>query len=229
MKELHGTDFKLGDIILGGQDGLVNVLGVVLGVAAATGDSRIILAAGLAATFAESVSMGAVAYTSKMAEADHYQSEKNREIKEIAELPEIEKEEVRAVYVKRGFTGPLLEEVVREITSDKKVWLEVMMQEELNLEEIDRGKVLGDSLLVGVSAVMGSLIPLMPFFFLPIKFSVYISLSVSALSLLLFGAFKAKATVGHPLRSGIQMTVIGMVSALVGYLVGLVFKVPPTF
>src|SRR5512147_261755 len=63
----HGT-FHLSDVILGGQDGLVNVLGVILGVAAATSDSRIVMVAGLAATFAESVSMGAVAFTSTIAD-----------------------------------------------------------------------------------------------------------------------------------------------------------------
>src|SRR5574342_1046426 len=90
----HGT-FHLSDVILGGQDGLVNVLGVILGVAAATSDSRIVIAAGLAATFAESISMGAVAYTSKLAEHDHYRSEVERERREIREMPEAEAQEVR--------------------------------------------------------------------------------------------------------------------------------------
>ena len=73
--EPHRGKFTLSDVILGGQDGLVNVLGVILGVAAASHDPRIIVAAGLAATFAGSISMGAVAYTSTVAEADHYKAE----------------------------------------------------------------------------------------------------------------------------------------------------------
>jgi hypothetical protein len=64
IRDPHRQASALSDVILGGQDGLVNVLGVILGVAAATSDPRIVLVAGLAATFAESVSMGAVAYTS---------------------------------------------------------------------------------------------------------------------------------------------------------------------
>ena len=72
----HRRASALSDIILGGQDGLVNVLGVILGVAAATADTRIVLVAGLAATFAESVSMGAVAYTSTLADADFFESER---------------------------------------------------------------------------------------------------------------------------------------------------------
>src|SRR3954464_11451857 len=75
----------LRDVILGGQDGLVNVLGIVLGLAAASAATKIIILAGMAATFAESVSMGAVAYTSSLAERDHYLSEAERERREMRE------------------------------------------------------------------------------------------------------------------------------------------------
>ena len=75
----HRRASGLSDIILGGQDGLVNVLGVILGVAAATSDTQIVMVAGLAATVAESISMGAVAYTSRLAESAFYESERARE------------------------------------------------------------------------------------------------------------------------------------------------------
>ena len=80
------------DMILGGQDGMVNVLGVILGVAAAANDPHMVLVAGLAATFAKSVSMGAVAYTSTMADADFYESERNRELRHIQQVPHLEGE-----------------------------------------------------------------------------------------------------------------------------------------
>ena len=93
-----GRPPALSDIILGGQDGLVNVLGVILGVAAATHDPRIVMVAGLAATFAESVSMGAVAYTSTLADADFYEAERAREFRHITQVPHLEKNEVREIY-----------------------------------------------------------------------------------------------------------------------------------
>src|SRR3990172_3875999 len=83
----HRQSSGLSDIILGGQDGLVNVLGVILGVAAATHDPRIVMVAGLAATFAESVSMGAVAYTSTLADSDFYESERAREHRHVHLVP----------------------------------------------------------------------------------------------------------------------------------------------
>src|SRR5512141_1884847 len=101
----HRHESRLSDIILGGQDGLVNVLGVILGVAAATQDARIVIAAGLAATFAESISMGAVAYTSKLAEHDLYHSEHEREHRHIHLAPDVEIEEIRDIYRQKGFDG----------------------------------------------------------------------------------------------------------------------------
>ncbi|MCL5004126.1 MAG: VIT1/CCC1 transporter family protein [Patescibacteria group bacterium] len=223
--EQHRTEFRLTDIILGGQDGLVNVLGVILGVAAASQSPRLVIAAGLSATFAESISMAAVAYTSKRARADFYESEVNRETREMKDVPSQEVEEIRQIYRERGFDGPLLEEVVAKIVSNPKVWLEVMMREELKLEPVAKSTLLASSVLVGASAVVGSLIPLLPFIFLPLRLSLFVSVFLAALTLLLVGAYKARQTVGKPLKSGLEMAVIGTVSALAGYLVGIIFKV----
>lgn len=225
-KEPHIENSYFADVILGGQDGLVNVLGVILGVAAASGDPRIIIAAGLAATFAESVSMGAVAFTSMRARADFYSAELAREKREMEEVPEIEREEIREIYRKKGFRGKLLEEIVATITADEKVWLDTMMREELGLEPIDMRQVLRSSIVVFISAMIGSFIPLLPFFFLSIQSAIMLSLVVSATALFLVGVYKAKTMVGKPMRSGLELVVIGMVAALIGYAVGLLFKAP---
>lgn len=222
----HHGEFFLSDVILGGQDGLVNVLGVILGVAAATADARIVIAAGLAATFAESISMGAVAYTSKLAEHDLYHSEREREHRHIHLAPEVETQEIRDIYRKKGFEGETLEQIVDVITSNPDVWVNVMMAEEFQMTAPEKSKTLRSALLVGFSALIGSLIPLAPFFFLNVTVSIWVSVIVAALTLFIVGVYKARVTVGKPLRSGLEMTIIGTVSALAGYLVGLIFKVP---
>lgn len=225
-KERNLSNFNLPEIILGGQDGLVNVLGIILGVAAATAQIKIVIVAGLAATFAESISMAAVAYTSKLAEADYYQSEYEREKWEIEHVPEGEKEEIKALYQSYGFTGHTLTEIVDKITADKNTWLKVMMEQELKLTPIDREKVLPTALIVGISAIIGSFIPLVPFFLLPVKDAIWLSLIASSLALFFVGYYKAKKTLGREfIKHGIEMMVIGMVSALVGYLVGSLFKI----
>jgi VIT1/CCC1 family predicted Fe2+/Mn2+ transporter len=218
----------LADIILGGQDGLVNVLGVILGVAAATQDVRVVLVAGLAATFAESVSMGAVAFTSTLAEADYYDSEKARELRHIEHAPKLERAEVRQIYAQKGFSGDLLARIVDTITSSPDVWVAVMMAEEHQLNPIDRRGAWKAALVVGISAIIGSLIPLLPFLFFPVGLSMLVSVLITALVLFGVGVYKARVTVGHPGKSGFEMALIGTLSALVGYAVGALLKVPTT-
>jgi VIT1/CCC1 family predicted Fe2+/Mn2+ transporter len=218
----------LSDIILGGQDGLVNVLGVILGVAAATSDPHLVLVAGLAATFAESVSMAAVAFTSTLADADYYDSEMERELRHIEQAPKLEREEVRQIYLQKGFKGELLDHIVETITDNPDVWVAVMMAEEHQLTPVDRKQAWKISIIVGLSAIIGSLIPLIPFIFLPVSTSMLVSVVITALVLFVVGGYKARMTVGHPMRSGLEMAIIGTVSALVGYAVGILLKAPTT-
>lgn len=194
----HHGEFRLSDVILGGQDGLVNVLGVILGVAAATADSRIVIAAGMAATFAESISMGAVAYTSTLAQNDLYHSEKEREYRHIHLAPDVEVEEIRNIYRNKGFEGETLEKIVDVITSNPDVWVNVMMAEEFQMSPPEKSKAINSALLVGFSALAGSLIPLFPFFFWTVNLSIGVSIIIAALTLFSVGVYKARVTVGKP-------------------------------
>jgi VIT1/CCC1 family predicted Fe2+/Mn2+ transporter len=222
----HRQASAISDIILGGQDGLVNVLGIVLGLAAATHDPRVILAGGMAATFAESVSMAAVAFTSRRADQDYYESERAREFRHLRLVPAVEQDEIRAIYAAKGFQGDSLDHIVRTITADEDVWVGVMMAEELRLAPVDDRAPAKSALTVGLAAILGSLIPLSPFLILPVVPAMVASMVIAALTLFAVGAYKARRTVGRPGRSGLEMALIGTASALVGYLVGLVFKVP---
>lgn len=226
--ELHAKSDKgsvLRQIILGGQDGLVNVLGIVLGLAAAVtvkhniGQSAVIIG-GLVATFAESISMAAVAYTSGKAQRDYYYREFEREKQEIKELPEVEREEIRLLYMKKGFRGKQLEAIVNKICSDEEMWLETMMTEELGLAESKDIDPVKEGFVVGFSAFVGSFIPLAPFFFLSVEAAVVPALVISAVALFATGAYKGKTTLGKWWKTGLEMMIIGMVAAFIGYAVG---------
>ena len=223
----HKRGSGLSDFILGAQDGLVNVLGVVLGIAAATNDVRVVLVAGLATTFAESISMGAVAFTTTLADADLYQSEREREYRHIVEAPNLEKKEIRDIYEGKGFNGELLDRIVDTITANKDVWVAVMMAEEHQLSPVDRRSAMKAAWVVGLSAIIGSLVPIVPFIFFSVSVSMWMSVLVTALVLFAIGFYKARMTVGHPMRSGTEMMLIGTISAMAGYLVGVLLKVPP--
>jgi len=207
-------------MILGGQDGIVNVLGVVLGVAAASGDPRIIIAAGLATTFAESLSMGAVAYTSTLADRDFYKSQVEREKDHIRRFSAVEREEIRRIYQAKGFDGAQLGEIVDTITSDEQRWVDVMIAEELKVSPVEEQGILRTALVVGLAALIGSLIPLLPFFGLPIWAAVWGSIALAGASLFAVGAYKASITTGVWWKSGLQFIIIGIVTALVSYGIG---------
>ncbi len=108
-REEHRQANWLRDVILGGQDGLVNILGIILGVIAGGGSNAVLLTAGFATAITESISMGAVGYTSAVAERDYYQAEQARESAEIDATPEAERQEIRDIYATKGFTGDLLD------------------------------------------------------------------------------------------------------------------------
>ncbi len=158
---------NLKDIILGGQDGLVNVLGIVLAVASATYATKDILIAGIAATFAESISMGAVAFTSSKAAKEYYLS------KHIKKFP-------------KEYKSPF-----------------------------------NSALVVGFSAIIGSLIPILPFFFTNVSTGIVISVIISIITLFIVGAIKAIVTTGNWKKSGFELSAIGISAAIIGYLIGL--------
>ncbi len=229
LAEKHAQPGLLSDFILGSQDGLVNVLGVILGVAIASykypNPIAIILAGGLAAAFAESISMGAVAYTSTIARRDHYAAEVARERQEMVELPDLERQEVRHILERWDFHGAELDDMVDKITSKPKAWLELMMAHELNLAPVENTQARKSAVLVGLAAILGSLVPLIPFIVIgrDILLGIAVSLVVSAVTLFLIGWWKAKTTVGRPTRSGTQMAIIGLASAIAGF--GIAFLV----
>jgi VIT1/CCC1 family predicted Fe2+/Mn2+ transporter len=218
---LHGA--SLSDLILGAQDGIVNGLGVLLGVAAAGASSRIVVAAGLATAVAEALSMAAVAYTSALATADVYRSERDREYRHVRQVPALERAEVRAIYASKGFTGVLLDRIVETITADPDVWVAVMMSEEHHLSPISRRRALSSALVVGLAALGGTLLPLVPFLFLGVRVAVPASVGIAAALLFGVGAYKASQTTSPVLRSALELMTIGLISAFAAWGIGRLF------
>ncbi len=165
------TGEKLRDFILGIQDGIVNVLGLVLGVASATYETKAVLIAGIAGLFAESISMGAVAYTSSKAARDFYK--KNKERKE-ANL----------------YRNPI-----------------------------------GIAFFVFFATILGSVVPVLPFFFIPVKIGILLSVALSGVTLFVVGAVKGNLTNGKWTKSGIEMLLVGLLSAIIGYFIGILLGI----
>jgi len=220
--ESHVRPTLLSDFILGSQDGLVNVLGILLGLTVATHDARIIYIASLAALAAESISMGAVAYTSTRARRQLYLAEQRREMVEMRELPDIEREEVRVIFRNWGFEGEELEQMVRAIEAKPKAMLDLMMAFELHLAPVSESQPRESAMVVLAATVVGSSIPLIPYFLLPgaLTTAAVVSIILSAGMLFGVGWYEAKTTIGVTWASGLRMVLIGLGAGFAGFAIG---------
>jgi VIT1/CCC1 family predicted Fe2+/Mn2+ transporter len=222
-RERHRKTNWLRDVILGGQDGLVNILGIILGVIAGGGSRTVLLAAGFAAAITESISMGAVGYTSSVSQRDYYQAERAREAAEINAMPEAERQEVRQIYATKGFSGELLDRVVDTITANRDSWLATMMDEELHLQPVETADILRSATVITIATLIGHLIPLLPFMWLARTPALVLAIALSALVLFGVGVYSAVTLVGDWRKSGLKLLVIGLGAAGVGFLIGNLF------
>jgi VIT1/CCC1 family predicted Fe2+/Mn2+ transporter len=218
----RGTNW-LRDVILGGQDGLVNILGIVLGVIAGGGSRAVLLSAGFAAAITESISMGAVGYTSSVAERDYYEAERAREAADIRSDPEWERGELRKIYARMGFSGELLDRVVDQITANRDTWVATIMDEELHLQPVDEPDILRSAVVITVATLIGHLIPLLPFVWLARTPAVVAAVVLSAAVLFGVGVYSSVTLVGDWRKNGPKMVAIGLGAAALGFLVGRLF------
>jgi len=223
-RETHRRANSLRDVILGGQDGLVNILGIILGVIAGGGSDTVLLAAGFAAAITESISMGAVGYTSAMSERDYYDAERLREADEVDTMPDAERQEVREIYRAKGFSGDLLDRVVETITADRETWVATMMSEELHLQPVSTRDILRTAVIITIATLIGHLIPLVPFLVMPREPALVLAIALSGITLFGVGVYSAVTLVGDWRTSGLKMLVIGLGAAGVGFIVGRLFN-----
>ena len=227
--EKHRSASLLSNFILGSQDGLVNVLGILLGLTAATSNLTLIYVAAFAALGAESVSMGAVAYTSTLARRKQYLKAVEQEKEEMRVMPKLERDEVRDVFQNWGYADKMLERATDVIVNNPKAWLEFMMSHELHLEPVSQAEPRRSFLVVLGSTVVGSFIPLIPYLIEggDVFASAVGSVILSGAVLFFIGYYEARTTVGSLWKSGLQMAIIGLVAGVAGFLIGHFVGAPP--
>ena len=222
-RERHRQVNWLRDVILGGQDGLVNILGIILGVIAGGGSNTVLVAAGFAAAITESISMGAVGYTSSVSQRDYYRAEREREEAEVETMPEAERQEIREIYAAKGFSGELLDQVVDTITANRERWVATMMGEELHLQPVERADIFRSAIVITIATLIGHLIPLLPFLWLDRTPALILAIALSAVVLFGVGVYSAVTLVGDWRTMGLKMVAIGLGAAAVGFLIGRLF------
>jgi vacuolar iron transporter family protein len=212
------------DAIYGANDGLGAVFGIVSGVAGATNNQQhYILISGLAGMLASTLSMGAGAYLAAKSEAEVYEAEISRERAEVEENPEEEIEEMSLFYQLQGFTPEESQRMAERLAEQPEQFVQAMAQSELGLSEHRFPNQWTAAFSAGVSTAIGAFVPIIPFFFSGGLDAVIASFGISLVAHFLVGALKSLITIRSWWASGLEMTWIGVIVAVVTYGLGLAF------
>ncbi len=221
----HGRGNFIRELIFGFNDGLVTILALTAGMASAISNNAIIILAAMIAALGGAVSMALGSYISTKSQSEVYRREMDVEKREIEETPNLERKEIEEIYKKKGFKGKQLKMVVDVITSNKKVWLDTMMKDELGLAELSFKNPIKSGLVMLAAFIIGSMIPVSSYFFLAPSLAVLPSITISLAGLFLIGAAKSRITGRSWLKSGIEILVVGAIAAAVGYYIGVISSI----
>ena len=202
------------DIVIGMADGLTVPFALAAGLSGAVSSTRLIVIGGLAEIAAGSIAMGLGGYLAAKGDAEHYAQEKLREEREIVEIPQAEKEEVKELFEQYGLTTAEATPVVDALSTRPKEWVDFMMRFELGLEEPDPKRAVNSAATIALSYVAGGFIPLAPYMVQANAFHALLwSAAVTLAALGIFGYLKASFTGTARLRGASQTMVIGGLAA----------------
>ena len=216
-EHLQSSDL-LRDIVIGMSDGLTVPFALAAGLSGAVVSSGIIVIAGIAEICAGSIAMGLGGYLAGKTEQDYYNSELKREYDEVERVPEMEKQEVRDFFKQIGLSEEVQQKASEEIAKDKKQWVDFMMKYELGLDEPHPKRAAKSALNIGLSYIVGGIIPLSPYFFINNSTeALKISVIATLICLFVFGYFKSKMTGVNAFRGAVKVTLIGAVAAAAAF------------
>lgn len=206
------------DIVIGMSDGLTVPFALAAGLSGAVAATSIVVTAGLAEIAAGSIAMGLGGYLAARTDAEHYRTERQREVKEVERVPHIESEEVAKVFRDYGLTDAQITPILEAFRANPTRWVDFMMQFELGLDEPDPSRAVRSALTIALSYIAGGFIPLLPYLLLAdIQTALLASVGMTLVALLLFGYLKGRFTGTQPLRSGIETLLVGGVAAATAF------------
>ncbi len=212
----------LRNVVYGFNDGLTANFGLVAGVIGATVSAQqdhAVIVAGVAGLIADAMSMGSSGYLAAKSEREVYDYEIAMEKDEIALMPEIERDELALIYEAKGMDPAHAHELATRIMGDPALMLQEQVQEELKIGE-QTISPFREGWVTGLATAFGAVIPVLPFFFARGSTAIVISFSVAMLSHFLVGAARSIFTGRSVFRSGLDMFVVGVGVAAIGYFVG---------
>ena len=219
--ERHFTSSEMvRDIVIGMSDGLTVPFALAAGLTGAIDSTGIIVTAGLAEIAAGSIAMGLGGYLAAKSDAEHYLKEREREKREVAEIPHEEMREVAEVFQAYGLTEDETWPIVQALRRQPKNWIDFMMRFELGLEKPDPKRAFVSAFTIAAAYIAGGFVPLAPYIFLhTASVALIFSVIMTLLALLIFGFIKGRFTGTKPVRSALQTALIGSLAAGAAFLI----------
>jgi len=214
-----GSGGFLRNVVYGFNDGLTANFGLVAGVIGAAVQPHVIMISGVAGMFADALSMGSSGYLAAKSEQEVWEHEIAMEKEEIRLMPEIEEDEMALQYEAKGVDPSTARRMAAEVMRDPKRALDEQVREELKIGEA-HATPFREGWITGAATAVGAFIPVFPFLILQGRVAIWLSFAIAMLSHFIVGAARSFFTGRGVIRSGIDMFVIGMGVAAVGYLVG---------
>jgi VIT1/CCC1 family predicted Fe2+/Mn2+ transporter len=207
--------------VLGGNDGLVSVFSLVMGVAGATGNNQSVLLAGIAGLLAGALSMALGEWISVKSSQELYENQMAIEMDEIENNPEGEQKELALIYMAKGIPEVNAKEMASEIMKDKTHAHEVLVKEELgiNPEEL-KGSAVEAAIYSFMLFTVGGLIPVIPFIFTSGIHAIILSITLSTLGLFLIGGAITLFTGKNLWYSGFRQIIFGLLAAAITFGIG---------
>jgi len=211
---------RLREVVFGAQDGLLSTVALVTGVAVAVDNQTTVLVAGLAAALPGMLSMATGAFLGSRAEQDVQRAEIAREAQELEDNPAEELAELVVLYQREGKTYQEARHLADEIAEDKELWLRTLVEKELGISPDDTSSPVKDALTMGVAFILAATIPIVPHFFMEGGAAISVSIAAALTGLFILGVGKGRLVQRSPLMQGLEILVIGAISAGIGFGLG---------
>jgi VIT1/CCC1 family predicted Fe2+/Mn2+ transporter len=205
------------ELVFGLNDGVISTIGFLAGVTATLGDGHTIALAGIAAAIAGASAMGMGAFVSSKSQRAFFQAEIAREAWEIEHMPDHEREEIREIYARHGFTPEEVDMIVRRVTSDPHLWLRFMTREELGLAEEAFDSPFRVAFATSLAYLFGAVPLLVPYVLgRPARPALVTAALLAVGILLVTGAAKTRLTKERPVVASLELAGLGILACLIG-------------
>jgi VIT1/CCC1 family predicted Fe2+/Mn2+ transporter len=226
VEQHFGSGDLVRDIVIGMSDGLTVPFALAAGLTGAVSVTKLIVLAGLAEIAAGSIAMGLGGYLAAKGDAQHYESERQREEREVVERVHDEEQEIYDIFSTYGVSQEESTPVLNALKRNPVAWVDFMMRFELGLEKPQPQRARNSATTIAASYVFGGFIPLAPYMIMGNIYSALaVSVVITLVALAVFGFIKGRVAGISPVHSAVQTTLTGGLAAAAAFGLARIFSI----